>query len=132
MYKLFKTDLRLPKSTQKSNQKPSKVKSVFKSKKAYSTGFTWIFGLVTLFGLGILYITFAQVFDAHLVPTIKDLTDNTTSIGANIPIATSQKIHANIDKYMDFFHALPFILFFIVIIYMFLAAVRKEQGGGYY
>lgn len=97
------------------------------NKKGYSTGFTWVFGLVTLFGLGILYITFTQVFDAHLVPTIKDLTDNSTSIGAKIPIQTSQQIHSSIDKYMDFFHTLPFILFFIVVIYMLIAAWRKES-----
>lgn len=101
------------------------------NKKGYSTGFTWVFGLVTLFGLGILYITFAQVFDAHLVPTIKDLTDNSTMIGSTIPGETSTKIHNDIDKYMDFFHTLPFILFFIVIIYMILAAIRKEQESQY-
>ena len=101
------------------------------NKKGYSTGFTWVFGIVTLFGLGILYITFAQVFDAHLVPTIKDLTDNSTAIGQNIPENTSIKIHADIDKYMSFFHTLPFILFFLVIIYMFMAAFRKEQDGLY-
>ena len=96
------------------------------NKKAYSVGFTWVFGLVTLFGLGLLYITFTQVFDAHLVPTIKDLTDNSTVIGSNIDPITSEKIHNDIDKYMAFFHTLPFILFFIVIIYMILAALRKE------
>ena len=101
------------------------------NKKGYSTGFTWVFGLVTLFGLGILYITFTQVFDAHLVPTIKDLTDNSTVIGSNIPIETSQQIHASIDKYMTFFHTLPFILFFLVVIYMFLAAILKEKETMY-
>lgn len=102
------------------------------NRKGYSTGFTWVFGLVTLFGLGILYITFAQVFDAHLVPTVKDLTDNSTSFGEKIPAETSAEIHANIDKYMDFFHTLPFILFGIVVIYMILAAIKKERESGFY
>jgi len=97
-----------------------------KNKKGYSVGFTWVFGLVMLFGLGILYIVFAQVFDAHLVPVIKDLTDNTTTIGAEIDTATSTLIHANIDKYMDYFHSLPFILFIMVLVYMLIAAWRKE------
>ena len=100
------------------------------NKKGYSTGFTWVFGLVTLFGLGLLYIVFTQVFDAHLVPVIKSMTDNTTALGANIPAATSLQIHASIDKYMSFFHTLPFILFFLVIIYMVIAAIRKE-GSDY-
>ena len=97
-----------------------------KNKKGYSVGFTWVFGLVMLFGLGILYIVFAQVFDAHLVPIIKDLTDNTTTIGAEIDTATSTLIHTNIDKYMDYFHSLPFILFIMVVVYMLIAAWRKE------
>jgi hypothetical protein len=105
---------------------------MIKGKKGYSTGFTWVFGLVTLFGLGILYITFTQVFDAHLVPTVKDLTDNSTALGANIPPETSAKIHASIDKYMDFFHSLPFILFGIVVIYMIIAAIRKENESNFY
>lgn len=96
------------------------------NKKGYSTGFTWVFGLVILFGLGILYITFGQVFDAHLVPTVKDLTDNSTSIGSGIPTETSEKIHGNIDRYMDYFHTVPFIIFIVVVIYMIIAAVRKE------
>jgi hypothetical protein len=101
------------------------------NKKGYSTGFTWVFGIVTLFGLGILYITFAQVFEGHLVPIIKDMSDNSTVLGANIPSETSAIIHAGIDKYMSFFHLLPFIIFFIVIIYMILAAIRKERESDY-
>ena len=92
------------------------------NRRGYSTGFTWVFGLVTLFGLGILYIVFTQVFDAHLVPVIKNMV-NTTAI----PVATQTQIYANIDKYMSFFHALPYILFFVVVIYMFVAAIRKER-----
>jgi hypothetical protein len=101
------------------------------NKKGYSIGFTWIFGLVTLFGLGILYIVFTQVFDAHLVPVIKDLTDNSTSLGANIDPETSVQIHDSIDKYMAYFHTLPYVLFFVVIIYMFIAAFKKEQESAY-
>ena len=98
------------------------------NKKGYSIGFTWVFALVTLFGLGILYIAFTQVFDAHLVPTIKDLTDNTTMIGSNIPLDTSEEIHGNIDKYMAFWHMLPIILFVVVIIYMLIASFKKEPS----
>ena len=98
------------------------------NKKGYSTGFTWVFGLVTLFGLGILYIVFNQVFMAHLVPTIKTMVNDSYPA---IDEATRIEIDANIDKYMDFFHILPYILFFVVIIYMFIAAIRKEREGEY-
>jgi len=93
------------------------------NKKGYSTGFTWIFGLVSLFGLGILYIVFTQVFDAHLVPVIK----NMVNASVLIPDATKTEVYAGIDKYMMFFHTLPFILFFIVILYMIIAGFRKER-----
>jgi len=103
-------------------------KSLFNNKSGYSTGFTWIFGLITLFGLGILYIVFDQVFTAHLVPVIKDQVDNPYS---PIDNATRTQIKGDIDKYMDFFHLLPFVLFFVVIIYMIIAAIRKEGESEY-
>jgi len=98
------------------------MKKFFKNKKGYSTGFTWVFGLVTIFGLGIMYIVFNQVFTAHLVPVIKSQVNV-----SSIDIATQTEINAGIDKYMMFFNAMPFILFFIVVIYMLVAAIRKER-----
>ena len=92
--------------------------------RGYSTGFVWIFGLVSLFGLGIMYIVFNQVFVAELVPTIKELVNSSYS---GIDIATQNEINGNIDKYMAFFHILPFVLFFMVIVYMLLTAIRKER-----
>jgi hypothetical protein len=106
------------------NKMFSIFKKLKKSKKAYSTGFAWIFGLVTLFGLGILYIVFNQVFLGYLVPTIK--TQVNTS---NIAAATQLEINSGIDKYMAFFHILPFVIFFVVIIYMIVVAIRKEREG---
>ena len=97
------------------------------NKKGYSTGFTWIFGLVSLFGLGILYIVFNQVLTTHLVPIIKD---QMTSSGT-VDNATITEVNDGIDRYMIYFNILPFVLFFTVIVYMIIAAVRKEGEGGY-
>ena len=94
------------------------------NRKGYSTGFTWVFGLVTIFGLGLLYITFDQVFRAHLVPTIKNIVNGTAS---QIDTETVNIIYANIDKFMRFWSIMPFILFFVVVIYMIVVAVRKER-----
>lgn len=96
------------------------------NKNGYSTGFTWVFGLVTVFGLGILYIVFDQVFVAHLVPTIKGMVNASF---VNIPPATVTQINNDIDKYMSFFHIMPYVLFFSVVIYMVIAAIRKEREG---
>lgn len=94
------------------------------NKKGYSTGFAWVFGLVTLFGLGILYIVFNQVFMIHLVPIIKDQINN-----SYLPVdpATVAEANAGIDKYMTYFHFMPFILFIVVILYMIFVAIRKER-----
>lgn len=99
-------------------------------KKGYSTGFTWIFGLITLFGIGIMYIVFSQVFSAHLVPTIKDMVNGSAGL-APIDQATQDEINGSIDKYMVYWNVLPFILFFIVVLYMIIAAIRKERESIY-
>ena len=95
------------------------------NKKGYSTGFAWVFALVSLFGLGVMYIVFNQVFTAHLVPIIKGMA-NDTVINGGIDAATRTEIYAGIDKYMDFFHSMPFILFFVIIIFMIVSAIRRE------
>lgn len=95
-------------------------------KKGYSVGFTWIFGLVTIFGLGVLYIVFSQVFEAHLVPTIQGMVNSST-----IDPTTQATINAGIGKYMKFFHLMPYVLIFVVIIYMLVAAFRKEGVDQY-
>ena len=99
-------------------------------KKGQSAGYAWIYGLVTLFGLGLLYIVFSQVFSAHIVPIIKNQA-NQSYIGGGIDLATLGEVNAGIDKYMSFFNILPFILFFVVIIYMIVASIRQERDSQY-
>ncbi len=96
------------------------------NKKGYSVGFAWVFGLVTLFGLGLLYIIFNQVFTAHLVPIIKTQVNS-----SGVDLTTQAEINSGIDKYMFFFNAMPFILFGVVVIYMIVAAIRREGEGEY-
>lgn len=101
------------------------LKKIKNSKKAYSVGFTWVYGLVSLFAVGLLYIVFDQVFVGHLVPTIVgQVTANTSQISTD----TQVTIVAEISKYMDFWHALPYILFFVIVLYMILAGIVKERS----
>ena len=93
--------------------------------KGYSTGFTWVFGLVSIFGIGLLYITFDQVFLGHLVPVIKNQVNTTVGTVA-IDAATKTQIFNNIDKFMTYWEAVPYILFGVIVIYMIVAAIRKE------
>ncbi len=96
------------------------------NKKGYSTGFAWIFALVSLFGLGILYIVFNQVFTANLVPVIKNMV-NQSVLSGGIDVATQNEINGGIDKYMVFFNTLPFVMFFVIVIYMVVAGIRRER-----
>jgi type II secretory pathway component PulF len=97
------------------------------NKKGYSTGMTWIFGLVSIFGIGVLYIVFNQVFLAHLVPTMKNIVEEST-----IETATKTEIYYNYDKFMAYFQMLPFILFFVIVVYMVIASFRKESEGEFF
>jgi len=87
-----------------------------------SPGFSWVYGLVTIFGLGVLYIIFNYVFGAHLVPTLSTYV-NTSTIDA----ATKAQIFSGYDKFIAFWNIMPFVLIFVIIIWMIIIAVRKEQ-----
>lgn len=106
------------------SKKNTKKLNVLRNKRGYSTGFAWIFGLVTLFGLGVLYVVFNHVLTDQLVPVIK------AQVNASynpVDPATQAEVNAGIDRYMTYFHILPFVLFFVVIIYMVVVAIRKER-----
>ena len=96
------------------------------SKKGYSTGFSWIYALVSVFGLGVLYIVFNQVLTVSLVPTIKAMT-NTSAV----PPAIVAQVFAGIDKYMDYFNFMPYVLFLVVIFYMVVTSYRREGESRY-
>lgn len=100
------------------------------NKKGYSTGFAWVFALVSLFGLGILYIVFNQVLSVHIAPVMKEMV-NTTMTDKPVDEATRIEIHQAIDRYMAFFNALPFILFFVIVLFMIVTAIRREGESEY-
>lgn len=100
--------------------------SFFQSKTAYSTGFSWIYALVSLFGLGIIYIVFAQVLNIYLAPTIISQINNSNSL---VDTATQTQVIGGINKYLTFFNTLPFVLFFVIVLYMLVVAWRKEREG---
>lgn len=99
---------------------------MFTGTKGQSVGFAWVYGLITLFGIGIMYIVFNQVFVAHLVPVIKTMA-NTSLTSGGMSAGSYGEVIGGIDKYMDIFHLLPFILFFVVLLYMIFAAFRSEK-----
>ena len=99
-------------------------KKLRKSKKA--DAMVWIYSLVFLMALGVIYTTFTYVLDGKLVPIIKDIATNTISDPAKVIF-----ISGEIDKYMAYFHMLPFILFAVVVTYMFVNALFRQSGTQY-
>lgn len=91
--------------------------------KAQSVGFGWIYAIVTLFGLGVLYIVFSNVFSAYLVPTIFNMTNQSTTIDN----ATKAEVIGNINQYLMYWNALPYVIILCVVIFMIVLALRKEQ-----
>jgi cellulose synthase/poly-beta-1,6-N-acetylglucosamine synthase-like glycosyltransferase len=89
-------------------------------------GFTWIYGLAFLFALGIMYSIFLYVFEGHLVPTVEAAVNNTIT-----DAAARAEVFSGISKYMTYFKMMPFILFFIVVIYMFATAIYRQGGNQY-
>jgi len=100
-----------------------KIKNLFKNKFGYSMGFSWIFALTSLFAIGLLFIVFDQVFMGYLAPTIVNQVNSSTS---GIDSGTQLQIIANIDKWLVYWHALPFILYGCIILYLIIAAIRRE------
>jgi flagellar basal body-associated protein FliL len=92
------------------------------------SGWIWIYGLAFLFAIGLVYALFLYVFEGHLIPIIQEVTNDSTTIDA----ATKAEINSGIDKYMTFFKLIPFILFFVVVIYMIASTIFKQSGGNYY
>lgn len=86
----------------------------------------WIYSLATLFGLGILYITIVEFAIAgHLKPALE---------GTLSGLAIAPLIISKYDHILVMLRVMPFVIFFCVVIYMLVLAIRKEgesQYGGY-
>jgi len=87
------------------------------------TGWIFIYGLSFIFFLAILYSVFLYAFEGHIVPTIEGIANST------LPAAESAKVIDGIDKYLVYFKLMPFILFFVVLIYMIISTVYRQSGG---
>jgi hypothetical protein len=101
----------------------SQIKTKQWRKKGFSPSLSWIYGLTSLFGIGILVVIFSQIFYQYLVPAIKGQV-----LMSNIDNATQTTIFANIDKYMMFWDMLGPILFFVVVIYLLAVSFRSEAN----
>jgi hypothetical protein len=84
-------------------------------------GFSWIIVIIFLFLLGLAYIVYNQVLTVHISPVAGDLIDDSPYINA------SQKLEMKEHnaKYMSFWNSMPFILVFLMIIYLITRGFTK-------
>lgn len=99
------------------------------NKKCQSPAFGFLYGIISLFALGVMFIVFSQVFSGNLVPVIKNM-NNASHLSGQYDTTTYNEVNAGIDNYMLYFKALPFILVICVFLYMIIASVRKEGESG--
>ena len=98
---------------------------IFQNQKAQGIAYAWLYGLISLFSLGVVFIIFDQIFLAHLNPII---VQQVNSSNPAIDEATKTEIFGFIDNYMAYWHMLPFVLILVVIVYMFVVTIRKERN----
>jgi len=91
----------------------------------------WIFGLTSLFGVGVLYILFEMVFFAKLFPVFRGIVNNDMGSAILIDNSTQIVINAAYDQYLIFFRLIPFILFLVIVIYLFVISFRREEESEY-
>ena len=90
-----------------------------------SSGFGWFKALIVLFVLGVLYILFNQVVTINLRPVAQGIIND--SIGVTINQSVADELTSEGDKAMAFLHVIPFIIFFIVVLYVIMVWVRAGR-----
>jgi len=92
-----------------------------------------IYGLVSLFAIFVLHVMSSLIFNAYLLPEFTNVISG--DIGLDVPIDTQGAVFAGFDQIMFMINTLPYVLYFVIIIWMFVSAIRKEpesQYGGNY
>lgn len=94
-------------------------------KKGQGVGFTWILTILFLFLLGVAYVLFNQVLTVEVLPLSNDLIAsspylNTTEV---------EDIQNENNKYMAFWHSMPFIIVFLLVIYAIVTGFRKGNDN---
>lgn len=84
--------------------------------------FELIFGLIILFALGILYIIYNQVVTVHIQPSVENIIPD--SYGGKAAIVTQN------NDYLSFWNIVPFIIVILIVMFLIMSAIRKNNGNG--
>lgn len=102
-----------------------------KMKKAQSTGFAWVYGLIFLAAVGMLFIIFNQVIIQHLQPTSQGILNLSRDSGY-LNQTQINALNTENEKYYKFFNIFPFVFVFIIIMWLVVASIRSKKQDEIY
>lgn len=107
------------------NKKEDKLKlnkfNLFNNKdKKGAMAFKWIYALIFLFALGVFFVVFNQVLVNDILPISNSLVPDSFEGKASI-------VEDN-NSWMTYWNVVPFILFGVVLLYMFVQSIIKQDS----
>lgn len=94
---------------------------MFMDKKGQSTGFSLILGIIFLFLIGLGYVVFNQVMTNEISPVSNNLINNSPYVNDTMYDELTDKN----DKYLAFWHTMPFIVVVLIAIFLITTSFRK-------
>ena len=91
------------------------------NKKGEGLGIVWVIVILFLFLSGLAYVILNQVLTVNIQTSSDDLIDNSPYLNAT----EKADVKLENDKYMSFWHSMPFILVFLFILYLIVSGIRK-------
>ena len=92
------------------------------------TAWTFIYGLILIFILGLMFVIFANVVTTQIVPLTNTMISQQSNISEYFNDTQTNELRAENDKVVAWFLAVPFVIFFAVIILIVAAAIRARSG----
>lgn len=89
------------------------------------TGFMWVYGLITLFAVGIIELVIIPAIEFQVVPKLTDtanLTLNSSNYAAYVNSTTT---------IVNFMHYSLYVVMFVVFIYLVLSVFLREENEVY-
>lgn len=95
--------------------------------KGQASGFAWIIALLFLFILGLGFIVMNQTLEIHVLPTANDLINDSPYLNST----EKEDVKDDNDKYMAYWKTMPYIITFILVLFVIVTAYRKGSGRYY-
>jgi hypothetical protein len=95
------------------------MKPLLFNKKA--SAFTFIYVISFAFLLIIMYIIFSQILNVYMYPTTEYLVNATTALNTTVTTAKA-------DKFLGYWDLTPYVLIFVMLLYLFIKSTQKDDN----